>query len=457
MQLQQIETNLFKAGRFSYLNLFETQLLGLKYLTDQQTKHVIFGGGANGGKSWLGCEWLYEMCQAYPGTRYFIGRQQLTDMEQSTVVTMGKVRRHRGHPADTYQYNAQKHIITFKNGSQISLLVLKKNPGDSMYEKFGSKEFTSGWIEEAGEIDGDAFDILKSRVGRHFNDKYNIPAKILITCNPKKNWLYYQFYQPFMAGKLQDDAKFVKSLVTDNIYRETGSVENLASIKNDILRNRLLHGEWEYDDDPRRLMNVKALEQLFENRHIERGEAALTCDVARFGDDTTKIWIWQGWVAVDFVSLKKQKTSEVADEIKRLQTRYGVVSSRVVIDEDGVGGGVVDLIPGCIGFMANRSPVIMNGKQPNYASLKDQCWFMFGEKVSDNGVWIKSEQSAKEIRQELEQMKDETPDGDGKLRVTKKEQIKKTINRSPDFADALMLRMYLDLKPGRRPLGSAAQ
>ena len=38
-------------------------------------------------------------------------------------------------------------------------------------------------------------------------------------------------------------------------------------------------------------------------------------------------------------------------------------------------------------------------------------------------------------------------DTDGKLEVLKKKEIKELIGRSPDFTDAMMMRMYFDLKP----------
>ena len=91
-------------------------------------------------------------------------------------------------------------------------------------------EYTGGWIEEGGEVAFEAYDTLKSRVGRQRNDQYGLRAKILITCNPKKNWLYNTFYKPFKAGALKPTLRFLQSLVLDNPRRESGSLEQLEDI-----------------------------------------------------------------------------------------------------------------------------------------------------------------------------------------------------------------------------------
>jgi hypothetical protein len=50
------------------------------------------------------------------------------------------------------------------------------------------------------------------------------------------------------------------------------------------------------------------------------------------------------------------------------------------------------------------------------------------------------------ICQELEVIKSETLDKDGKLSVINKDKMKEILNRSPDFADMLMMRMYFEVR-----------
>jgi hypothetical protein len=51
-----------------------------------------------------------------------------------------------------------------------------------------------------------------------------------------------------------------------------------------------------------------------------------------------------------------------------------------------------------------------------------------------------------ELSKELEQVKRDKIDSDGKLRLLSKEDVKKLIGRSPDYSDALMMRMYFCFK-----------
>jgi hypothetical protein len=51
------------------------------------------------------------------------------------------------------------------------------------------------------------------------------------------------------------------------------------------------------------------------------------------------------------------------------------------------------------------------------------------------------------IMKELDLMRRKNPDGDGKLAVTGKEEIARTHGMSPDYADAVAMRMYFELFP----------
>lgn len=414
------------------------QKQALRFLYDNTTEFLVFGGGAGGGKSWIGCEWLLAMCLNFPNVRYFIARNVLKRLKESTAKTFFKVAKHHGVD-DTYIYSEQKGMITFVNGSEIQLLELKRQPSDPLFEDLGSLEFTGGFIEEAGEIDFDGFDTIKTRIGRQLNKKYSIPPKLFITCNPKKNWLYFEFYKPWKANTLSDDSKFIQSLATDNPHTADSYIKTLEKIKNKAKRERLLLGNWEYDDNPYALYDYDQIANLFSNDFVDMGDKFITADIARHGVDKTIIMYWQGWRVEKIVSLDKSSITEVKKAINSIRLSNRVPLSNIICDEDGVGGGVVDLLK-CKGFLNGSK-----ASDGNYKNLKSECSFKLGDFLEN--MYICSDGDERDfISQELEAIEEKDADKDeGKLSVISRQEVKKKIGRSPDYYSAIIMRVWFEL------------
>lgn len=432
------------------------QLKAYARLRDAGTKFVLYGGAAGGGKSWLGCEWLMQCGYHIPGSRWFIGRNNLKDTRESVVVTWGKVAKAHGFT----HFKHGDHGIRFDNSSEIIFLDLTLYPKkDPYFERLGSKEFTGGWIEEGGEVHFGAFDVLKSRVGRHLNAEHGLPPKILITCNPKKNWLYTEFYKPWKEGRLDPAKAFVSALPSDNPYLSADYLDNLRSIKDKATRERLLAGNWEYDNDPTALIDYDAIASLFHNDHVQPDPQAryISADVALQGSDRFVVGVWHGWVLVELVIIAKSSGKEVLDKINALRVKHQVPPQNVVFDADGVGsflGGEKGFLPGSRAFKNNGQPFLENFKKPNYENLKTQAYYHLAKRVNDAGLYlscVKDTALRQEFIEELEQVKSRDRDKDAKLKLLKKEDVKQFIGRSPDLADMLMLRMYFDLIPKSQP------
>lgn len=429
------------------------QHLAYEALKDDTSKFIIFGGGAGAGKTWLICEWLMTMAIAYPKTRWFVARNELTRLMQSTYVTFTKVASH--HNFKDWKLNGQYHYIEFGNGSRIDLLDVKKNPSDPLYERFGSTEYTGGALEEAGEIDFGAFDVLKSRVGRHMNKEYNIKPKILITCNPKKNWLYQIVYKPFTEGNLNPDFKFIRALYYDNQHTAESYKEQLSSITDKTMKERLMFGNWEYENDPKSLMTYDNISDLFTNTvPTTKDEKYLTADIARYGNDRTIITLWHDFTCYRIVEFKKTGLDVIAQEIKSILASEHIPFSKTIIDEDGVGGGVLDHLRGAKGFVANRTPFLnrFTGKPDNFNNLKSQCTYALADFVNNHKIAIQTDSSEikQSIIEELEQVKAKDEVMEGKLAVESKDKTKEMLGRSPDIADAIMMRMYFELEQPTR-------
>lgn len=428
-------------------------------LSDNSTRYIVYGGAAGGGKTFLGCSWLIIMAIAYPGTRYFIGREELKRLKQSVMPSMDEARVALGMKEKPWVFNAQESYYLFSNGSRIDLLDLRFLPSDPLYERYGSLLYTSGWIEEAGEVNFNAYDTLKSRINRWMNAKYGIFAKILITCNPKKNWLYTYFWKPWKHKTLAVESFFIPALYTDNKYTSEDYGETLATIRDISKRERLMKGNWEYADDPSSLLDYdKIIDMFSHNASKETDEKYLTCDVARFGRDKSYVVVWKGWHITNIYSFDRNSTTQLSSFIKNITNKENIPMSNVIIDSDGVGGGVVDELSGCKAFLNGTTPIVQKRDEykkrqhiyeENYANLKSQCVFYTASKILAHEVSVTeeiAETDKQNMIEELEQWKRKDFENDEKkVGVVAKEDIKENIGRSPDLSDCLYMRALGDL------------
>jgi len=310
-------------------------------------------------------------------------------------------------------------------------------------------QMTRGWIEEAGEFEEAAKNGLAVSIGRWKNEVYNLKGKLLQTCNPSKNYLYYEYYQKAKAGTLEPHKRFIQAYPEDNKKQPPGYIEHLHRTLRGAEKERLLFGNWEYDNDPAKLIEYEKILDCFTNEFVEHGSLHITVDVARFGSDKTVIGLWDGW-RVKLYSYRGLSVDEVAAKIKEFQNQYRIPNSQTIADEDGVGGGVVDILK-CKGFVNNSTPLNnpITHEKENYTNLKSQCYFRLAERINSSEVYIdcKDAEIKADIIQELEQVKQHNMDKDSKRQVLPKDKVKELIGRSPDYSDTLMMREWFELAP----------
>ena len=422
--------------------LTKKQTTAIDLLEDNKTTELLFGGGAGGGKSAFGCYWQIKRRLKYPGTRGVIGRASLKTLKETTLNSFFQVCQMQELKNGVhYSYNDNKSIIKFYNGSEILLKDLFAYPADPNFDELGSLEITDAFVDETNQIVAKAWGVLKSRI-RYKLDENGLIPKIIGTCNPAKNWVYLEFYKHFKNGTLPQNKAFIQSLLTDNPHISKHYRENLLTLDNNS-KERLLYGNWEYSDDPSELMPFDKITDIFTNKFISGGEKYITADIARLGRDETVIGVWNGMRLEQIYTIAKNLVTEAAAEIARLSALNSVPLSNIIVDEDGVGGGVKDILM-CEGFVNNSSPLVVDDEKENYNNLKSQCYFKLAEYVNKNLIFVSEQNSdiKSKIIQELEQVKQHNMDKDGKKQVMPKDKVKELLGRSPDLSDMIMMRMW---------------
>lgn len=161
---------------------------------------------------------------------------------------------------------------------------------------------------------------------------------------------------------------------------------------------------------------------------------AFGVDVARYGGDRSVLAVWRGMKlerldvrqGLDTMAL----ASWISSEINRQNPQA------VIVDEIGVGSGVVDRliqlghpqVAGLnVGSAATRSDIFMNRRAEVYWDLREA--FERGEVSIPNNEALLAELSA--LRYAYSQH--------GRIKLEAKEETKRRVGRSPDLADALAL------------------
>lgn len=268
----------------------------------------------------------------------------------------------------------------------------------------------------------------------------------------------------FISGKITENKKLLEA---DPSY-----IGNLLSQSEDE-RKRLLEGNWKVRTDGMELFPHAKVQDMFSlTLHEEKPAHYITADIARFGRDLAVVYCWRGFTIEHVEIMTKSRTTDITATIERLRAEYSVPKSGVLVDQDGVGGWVVDEgeyqgFSGGLPAMKDPSTEI----KENYDNLKTQCAYRMAERVDRASVAVspavvvrvdgiptdevtlgnEPKSWRKLLSEDLRSFKRRDPDSDGKKKIQPKAQQKIQLNgRSPDSGDAFIMREFFELQPTQK-------
>lgn len=433
------------------IKLNDKQFKAFDLLTDYTNgiTEVLYGGGARGGKTWLGCIWQILRRIALPGSVGFIARKEFSRLVDTTMKTFFEVLAMMGlQDYGYYQSSAARgksaNSYYFPNGSMIYFRYIDHDPQDPNFDRFGSYSLTDMFIDEAQEIEEKAISVLRGRFSllRGSNvdgSEWVISPKSLYSCNPKRNWIYNDFVKPEKEGNLKPYRAFIKALPKDNPHLEKSYLENLLR-SDKVTVQRLYYGNFEYDDDPSALCDFDAIRDLFTNDHIKPvGAHSGSADIAGKGHDRFVAGSWIGNVCYIKKDMEYSPGKVVETEIKDMMINEGIPRSLMIVDADGIGSFLESYLTGIKEFHGNGRP-----QDPRYANLKAECAFKLAELINKRSIKIVCTEAQKErIMDELAALKQANIDDDLKrYDIEKKDEMKKVLGHSPDYLDMLIMSMF---------------
>lgn len=334
-----------------------------------------------------------------------------------------------------YKFNESNLIISCPNGAELHFKTAEKP--DNLY----GEDVYACVFDEAPRARPESWYALRSTLS-----STEAPCKLIGNFGGISNWVH-----KLKEKSLKDkEYQYFKVTCWDAIREGILSEKEVLQAKKDLPTKifKELY-EAEPSEDAGQLISNESLQKLFSNTHLESGVKYITGDIARLGNDKTVIYVWDGLKVIDIQSKNVSRINESVELIKKLKNKYNINNHNIIVDEDGVGGGVVDYLK-CQGFVNNSRPIKVKGVIENFTNLKTQCYYKLAEIINRNEMYVNCDDEVERVlSEELEWVRLPKEIDTSKISLIGKDEVKKQIGRSPDYSDALMMRCYFELNKNK--------
>lgn len=335
-----------------------------------------------------------------------------------------------------YRFNESNLIIYCPNGAEIHFKSAEKP--DNLY----GEDVYAAVFDEAPRARSESWYALRSTLS-----STQAPCKLIGNFGGISNWVHK------LKEKAQNDKEYSYFKITcwdavaEGILEESEVLQAKKDLPDKIFKELY---EAEASESEGQLILNDSIVKIFSNVHLTGGVKYITGDIARLGNDKTVAFVWDGLKVIEIAEMQVSKVNESVDLINSLRLKHNVNLQNIIVDEDGVGGGVKDYLR-CQGFVNNSKSLKVKGQAENFTNLKSQCYYHLAQCINRNEIYAKcTPDQERYLTEELEWVRLAKTLDATKISIMSKDDIKKQIGRSPDYSDALMMRMYWELNPNYR-------
>lgn len=438
------------------LRLSSKQAEVIAAANDPSVDTIVLLGAVGTGKSDVAAHLVLSICHQFPKTRWPVFRvNQSTAVETIIPSFLDMADRMGLRQGIDYLFTQKPYRITFSNGSTVPF-----READATKDRGGKKikgiNATGNLLDEVDEFDCEMYLQATSRRGRH--NEAGQPSLSILTLNPNDGWVKDELYDPWKAGTLPAGTVVIEFGLEDSWQ----SSRDVARLKTNPpwWTERYLYNNWSYADEST---------SLFKSRHwatsivdeLPAGETRFAgYDVARSGNDRSVRALTYGKVIADIRITKGENdqvdTSVQADILVDDAGEFGYGLDNLSVDAVGLGVGVIDALTK-LGYHpteymsgAKPDPAIRLAAQDNttlsFDSLRSQMVYLYAQGV-ERGI-IKHFRGTPHLKElQKEAMSHHYEITDKTFKVESKDKVKKRLGKSPDLFDAVLMALFLALRP----------
>jgi len=261
------------------------------------------------------------------------------------------------------------------------------------------------------------------------------------------------------VGATVIEQHFVQALPTDNpsLSPEYLQVLTEAFSHRPELQEAYLYGSWDAFEGAKIIIKSKWIREA-QLRRFKQGELRrlVVCDPARFGDDETVIYAFENTKIVEDKIYGQKDLVFTAGQIAEMVRNHTIDGELdedgeqyvplAVVDEDGIGGGVIDNLRSwgfdVIGIKSAAKPRQIGGPadEIRYGNTRAEMWWLVGKMYAEGDI-EEGEYLDPILEDQLTVV--EYKFKNGRIFVEEKAEIKKRLDgNSPDRADARVMGLY---------------
>lgn len=328
-----------------------------------------------------------------------------------------------------YKINETNLVITTPLGTHIHFKSAEKP--DMLY----GEDVYGCVLDEAPRCRVEAFYALRSTL-----TATRAPMKLIGNFGGTSNWMHV------LKEKALEDPEYRYYRITAwdavraGILDEEEVLQAQRDLPSKVFKALYLAEESESDD---MLCTFDAIQSMWTNTHAKVGNRYITADIALHGSDKFVMFVWNGFKIIDHMVIDKCEANEVTEKIKKLAEKHSVMRSNITYDADGLGSFLRGYLEGAKPFNNGGSPLL----DKNYKNLKTECAYALSKAINNGEIMVACELDKAQLIKELECLQSFNLDAEGKICILPKAKIKEIIGASPDYLDALTMRMLFELVP----------
>lgn len=439
------------------LQLKPKQVEVIEAVNDPTIDTIILIGPVGTGKTDIAAHAVLSIADQFPKTFWPVIRKNISTHINTTLPSYLSMADKMGLIEGVdYRYNKSPHFLEFPNGSRIPFLeadITKDRDG----KKIRGVNATGNHIDEPDELDPIMFIQATSRRGR--KNEHGQPSVSILSFNPTDGHLKTQYYDPWKAGTLPSNIRVIEFTLEDS-WQSQRDIDALKT-NPEWWTQRYLYNNWNYSDESKSLFKSRYWAASMTDELNPNARRAAGYDVARNarGDRSVRALGYDLTLADLAIAKGKDEQVELPDQAEWLmndaeENQYGL--NDTAIDAVGLGQGMVDDVNregfSVQEFKAGASPdpalrlTADDTATPAFDNLRSQLIYLYARGVQLGIIkHYKGAPFLNELFKEAAAHQFDTTDR--VFRVESKDHVKKRLGFSPDLFDAVLIWLYVALRP----------